>query len=274
MVSVDAVITVIRDDDLLETAVESLLAQQAPGVDLVVRVGFDGPVEEHTRAWKQDDRVVIHRFPVNRGVGGALRAVIDFSSADYVARLDSDDVALPGRIAKQVKVLQLNPDIVLLGTAVTLINEEGEEIGEPTPRGDGDVIDVTDGLWKKNMITHSSIMMPRSAYERAGGYDPHLRKYEDYDLFLKLALLGRAAVLDEPLVQYRLHQGQITRTFKLRGLPVQGIARRQRRLAKARHVPLYLRVVWTMAWLVAQYVSVMGLRKWNYQRITAKQPSR
>ncbi|MGO1592424.1 MAG: glycosyltransferase [Ancrocorticia sp.] len=266
MISIDAVITVIRDDVLLEKAVESLLAQHTPGIDFQILVGFDGPVEESPRAWKADDRVVIHRFPVNQGVGGALRSVIALSTADYVARLDSDDIALPGRIRKQVRVLENNPDIAVLGTSAMLINQDGEVMGELGARGDGGVIDVKDGLWRKNPITHSSIMMSRAAYERAGGYDASLRKYEDYDLFLRLALVGRVAVLDEPLVQYRLHEGQITRSFKLRGLGALGIARRQRSVAKVYEVPAHQRVAWTSAWLAAQYLSVLGLRRWNYQR--------
>jgi GT2 family glycosyltransferase len=64
--------------------------------------------------------------------------------------------------------------------------------------------DVFDELMQNNFITHSSILMRREAFVRAGGYDEGLRTTCDWDLWLRMSALGMRFVgTPEPLTHYR-----------------------------------------------------------------------
>lgn len=140
------------------------------------------------------------------------------------ARLDSDDLALPGRLAAQRAYLEENPDVVLVGTMADRIDSRGTVLG-PFATRPGDRIRAR--LLDSNPLIHSSVMFRRSAYESAGGYDPKLRHMEDYDLWLRMARFGEATVLPDVLVAYRIHDRQITKNVAILGAPLAAATRWQ-----------------------------------------------
>jgi hypothetical protein len=65
------------------------------------------------------------------------------------------------------------------------------------------------------VIRTPSVLAVRELVARAGGFDETIRSGEDYDLWLRLALLSDVALLDEPLVQVRRHEANYTRNWEI-----------------------------------------------------------
>lgn len=140
-------------------------------------------------------------FPAVLNVG------VRSGTAKYIARLDQDDIPLPDRLSRQFNFLEENPDVAVVATPVTVIDSTGQFLGTsfrvPTD-------DIKGRLMIKNCIAHPSIMMRRTSFTCVGGYEEAAVNGEDYELWLRIASAGKIACLDEPLLKYRRHGGQMS----------------------------------------------------------------
>ena len=193
----------------LRQALESILTQTNASFELVVI--DDGSTDGSTRILGEvagrDSRV----RPVNQANGGivaALNAGLGLVRGEYIARMDGDDIAMPQRLERQTAYMAEHAECVAVGSQVIFIDPDGDEIG---PKQDlvqtHEQIDAAlmAGQWP---IVHPSVMMRTDAIRSLGGYR-EFRTWEDHDLFLRLAEMGRLVNLPEPLLRYRLHLGSI-----------------------------------------------------------------
>jgi hypothetical protein len=122
--------------------------------------------------------------------------------------MDADDLALPQRLARQVAYLQEHPRVVVLGTRVLVLRGEqptGLILGGPcAPPA------VAACLRHDNCLIHPTVMMRREVFVAVGGYRPLFTDAEDLDLWLRIVERHELANLPEPLLHYRLHEGQVS----------------------------------------------------------------
>ncbi|KZL15752.1 putative glycosyltransferase EpsE [Pseudovibrio axinellae] len=159
----------------------------------------------------------IRRFPKGRlqvlsGLGNGISAALNTGLASIksplVARLDADDLAEPLRLERQIRMMDRNPDWLLCGTEVSVIDVDGQVIDHmECPRTS---VETRKRLYEKCCLYHPTIMFRRDQVERVGGYRSHFDGAEDYDLYLRLLEHGKIGALNERLVRYRLHPGQVT----------------------------------------------------------------
>jgi glycosyltransferase involved in cell wall biosynthesis len=144
----------------------------------------------------------------SEGIAAALNAGIADARAACIARMDADDVSEPDRLARQLAILDARPDVVLVGTAATLVDEHGRTVGRVGPPVDHDVI--VEELRTRNALVHGSVAFRRAAWEAAGGYDQAAGLVEDYDLWCRLLAHGRVAGVAEPLYRLRVHADSVS----------------------------------------------------------------
>jgi glycosyltransferase involved in cell wall biosynthesis len=144
----------------------------------------------------------------NLGLGPALDAGLAASEHDIIARMDSDDIAMPHRFAVQIPLVEAGADIVgagLLefGASVT------EIVGRRTPPTDP--ADIVRYSRIHDPFNHPTVVYRRRAVLAAGGYGD-LPLMEDYYLFARMIANGaRPANIPEPLVYYRVGAGAYQR---------------------------------------------------------------
>lgn len=198
----------VRDGErYIGEALDSVLAEDKPSLELIV-VDDDSndSTPEILREYQQVDPRVVVRQKTHTSVPDALNLGFEVARAPLFARLDADDLNLPGRLRAQYEFMVANPEVVLLGGQVLMIDGEGADFGLANyPLEDGE---LRTALLTGNPFVHSAVMMRRSAFEGAGGYRPGLAPAEDLDLWLRMAEEGKLANLDRPLVKYRIHGGQ------------------------------------------------------------------
>jgi glycosyltransferase involved in cell wall biosynthesis len=188
-------------------AVQSALDQTV--ADLEVIVIDDGSTDETATllAAIKDPRLRVEHQPP-RGLTPSLNRALALARAPLVARLDADDVALPGRLARQRAFLDAHPEVGLLGTAAREVDVSGREVGLVTPPEDDAAI--RRALIRRNPLVHSTVMMRRTLLERLGGYDEALPVAQDYDLWMRMSRITRLANLPAPLVARRLLPGRVS----------------------------------------------------------------
>lgn len=138
---------------------------------------------------------------VARNVGAAA------SSGEFLVFLDDDDMWDPERLARQVQSLLTSAGAPLSYCKMHSIDEAGKTIFPATQIAVGTRRDVLRG---EAGILLPNVMVRRHSFERIGGFHPALRHAEDLDLILRLAAEGTFAFVDEDLVAYRAHGGNLT----------------------------------------------------------------
>lgn len=137
------------------------------------------------------------------------RGLLD-CSAEFIARLDSDDIPLPGRFRSQIESLRANPTCALVVSPAILIDSAGRVLGRrdlPKSRGA-----LRKTLAWKNPIIHPAVMFRKAAIDAAGGYLPCAVNVEDYELWLRLLADHELCIDSAPAIQYRMHVNQISAT--------------------------------------------------------------
>jgi glycosyltransferase involved in cell wall biosynthesis len=225
-VDVSVVIPTNKIDHWLQLAIESVLSQE--GVDLELVLLFDGIDTPDPSLWSSDPRVRVLRNEVSQGVGHALRTACAQARGRYIARLDADDVALPGRFATQKAYLDEHPGTVAVTGGARWIDEDGAVVGR---FGHAPGEDARERLLRQNVLVQSAIMFRADTYRAVGGYSP-MRQMEDYDLWLRLAALGSMTILAQDVVEYRVHPQQTSRGVHPRADYVRTVMRERGRLAQ------------------------------------------
>lgn len=253
---VGVVIPTHRFDSWLDEAVSSVLASQ--GVEFQLIVVVNGVSKVSNRPWMTDERVHLLHFEEALGPAGAMLPALENLKTPFVVRLDADDRLTADRLLRQFQYFEGHPQSVLVGTAVRRIDGAGESAGNiKMPVGD----DVRKHLLLSNTVVHSSWMFRRDVYEEVGGYDPELAQMEDYDLLLRLAVVGEIAVLPEVLTEYRIHGSQISSGAKPVGIHIQRILDGRRALGRALGVSRF--GIWwrNLIWQVAQFTRFFGITR-------------
>lgn len=215
---VSVVLPCFDAERFLPEALDSLLGQTHEELEILAlddgsTDGTPAILESYAR---RDARVRFLRDAVNRGLIATLNRGIAAAHADYVARMDSDDVAGPQRIARQLAVLEHRPEIDVVGTGIELIDEGGRPL--PTPR----VVRSRTPAGARFMslfgppVEHPTVLArTRVMREYPYGEGDASLHTEDYELWSRMTAAGIGfANVDEPLVCVRARAAGVSRQFE------------------------------------------------------------
>lgn len=207
---VSVVMPVYNTAAYLKEAVESILGQTFQDFELVaVNDGAtDGSGEILDGYAKRDGRVrVIHQE--NTGISGARNAGTRNASGRYIAVMDSDDIAMPSRLAEQVEFMEGHPEVGVLATRCSFFGDGGEFIGPPSP---GDPERIKCKMLFTATISHTSTMMRREPIVKHGlYYRTDFATTEDFEVYTRFLEHHRIAALPEVLLKIRTHAASTTR---------------------------------------------------------------
>lgn len=256
--NITVLVPTLEFDRFTKDAVDSVLADRSGG-RVEVSLVLDGP-QSTIPDWVRRAEIKLQFTGHRSGAASSLNLARLVAQSPIIARLDADDLSYPGRFGAQI--YELEHGAVVVGTGAALVDEQSVEIGViPTRRGD-----PRQALLHNNPFVHSSIMMKAEYFDKVGGYDASCIRMQDYDLLLRLALLGRMTILQERFVGYRLHQGQSSRVMK--GFPrlMRRISAGRSALAAELAVPAAKQFARNSFFVASQAARYAGLRKPGYYR--------
>ena len=186
-------------------AIESILEQNYPHFELLIL--NDGSSDRTQQIIDQfdDGRIIKIHLSENKGLANARNQLIASAKGDYIAFLDADDIAVPGRLQLQVSFLELRKADICGGAHYSLYENSGKIKASKQRYSDPDI---------RALITVSSplcnpAVMARAEVFKSHPYSPGKNYAEDYSLWAELALAGyRFANLRETLITYRIHAKQ------------------------------------------------------------------
>ena len=193
----------------MREAIESVLAQTYTEFEFLII--DDASTDESVSVIEsyKDERIRLVKNESNIGQVRTLNKGLRLARGAYIARLDQDDSSLPIRLEKQVKVLETQPEVAVVGTWLHEIDQRGN----PTDLWRGQINDLPEFLFAilrdRLFVYHPSVMFRRELVLELQGYDEEFKYCEDQDLWRRIALAGyEARVIREPLTRYRIHAGQ------------------------------------------------------------------
>lgn len=202
-------------ESYLKRAIESILHQTFSNFEFIIV--NDGSAEKKCgkileEYAKKDSRIVLIKNEKNLGLTKSLNKGISVAKGEYIARIDSDDIADIYRLEKQLKFMENNQTCVLCGSWSYIINKNANIIGEK--KFFTDYKKIKKNLLYFNFFTHSSLFFRKNIIEKLGGYNEKIKKAQDYDLILKISAKYQVENIPEFLCFNRSHCGSITSETK------------------------------------------------------------
>ena len=179
----------------------------------------DGISENQLNKLKNLDFDFEIKFVKNDGTGlvSALNTGLGIASNELVARLDSDDMVHKNRFELQYECLSNSPDIIVVGSQVTIIDTNNKIVGKSNYPNR--FLNSNLRFNSHCLIAHPSVMYRKSIIEKVGGYREIARigkvsLCEDFDLWKRLAGYGKLFNLSSELTFYRKHSDQLSERFR------------------------------------------------------------
>lgn len=194
---------VYNDEKFVVEAINSILPQLTDGMELLILddCSTDRTSEIINDFQSQYSNIRIIRNEKNQGLGYSLSLGVKQAKGKYIIRIDSDDVCLPDRFTKQIRFLEENPDIDILGGGAIEIDENGNKgLTRQMPLSHEQIVE---SIWACPFI-HPTVAFRRSSVLLAGNYNPKITRPVDYDLWFRcLKSELKFANLSDPLIYYR-----------------------------------------------------------------------
>jgi glycosyltransferase involved in cell wall biosynthesis len=196
----------------LEQCLDSLANQTLPADEIVIVKDGMLPreLEETLLLWQGKLPLKIVGYSENKGLAYALNYGLKYCSNELIARMDSDDICLPDRFEKQIRIFENNQDLVLLSGYISEFNDMPNDILSirRVPIGYEKIVK---SLKKRNAFNHMTIMFKKSAILSVDGYQ-NVDGFEDHDLWIRLVQAGlKVNNIPEILVYVRIGNNMIGR---------------------------------------------------------------
>jgi glycosyltransferase involved in cell wall biosynthesis len=199
----------------LVEALDSILSQSYRNLEVLL---IDDGSKDQTKHIildyaQRDSRIKPVFNESNMGLIRTLNKGLDFSSGEYVARMDADDVSLPNRIETLVNVLEGDKSLDLASAGCYSLSESGRKMSRVYPKA------CTPMGLKFVCFFSTPVLHPCVVFRRSlmidDRFDEEYLHSEDYEIFSRLLLKGKRFVnIDEPLYMLRKNFQSVSHKFE------------------------------------------------------------
>lgn len=207
---VSVILPTYNREATLGAAIQSVLDQSFRSFELIIVDDASSDATEQLVGSIDDARISYLRHQNNSGGSAARNSGLKAAKGELLAFQDSDDRWLPEKLERQVAQLDANPEIGLVWCPYTRSEPNGGSTLHPArsmqcPRGE-----AHSALLEKNFIGTPTIVARRACYERCGGFDEALPRFQDWDWVVRVAEQFSIDHIDEPLVEAGWAENNIT----------------------------------------------------------------
>ena len=223
---VSIIVPVYNHQKYVSECLTSILEQDYPCIELIVI--NDGSTDESDTIIREYHDSHSKQFTYiskkNEGLIRTLNIGLDRSNGEYFCELASDDILLPGSIRKRVEFLGAHPDVGAVFADNYLIKDgikTTDKFYGGYKSGTGfrsRIHGVTDLLKKKARYHIPTGMFRTEVLKGLGGFDEDFRDFEDISIRYRLPLYTNIEFMDEPVMYYRIHTGNVSKTNSLTAL--------------------------------------------------------
>lgn len=217
MIDTAIIISVSAGDNLVhfKQAIKSCLEQDHPCLILLARDGaVPAEVDIYLSELSDNSQMMVFMFDDKQGLACRLNFLIDealkLSEVQFIARMDADDISRLDRVSCQIRFLDENPEVSIVGSAVDEIDSDSRFIKYcPVLTGNTEIMR---SLPRRNPMKHPTVLFRKEIFKNGFRYDRGKIKAQDYYLWSDLVGANYIfANLSEPLVAYRVNDDFLSR---------------------------------------------------------------
>jgi glycosyltransferase involved in cell wall biosynthesis len=212
--TVSILMSVHNGEKYLEQTLQSITSQTY--TDFEVIIINDCSTDQTSNIlgkYKDNEKFKIINNESCLGLTKSLNIGISKARGKYIARLDADDIALPERLSIQKQFLDDNKDIVCIGSASIIIDENGNKTGFKKVVSNIDTLKFR--MILANQISHPSAFFRTEIIKKIGGYNENYKYAQDFNLWSRLLKAGyKISNIEKPLILYRVHNKSISQGSK------------------------------------------------------------
>jgi glycosyltransferase involved in cell wall biosynthesis len=201
---VSMVIPVHNGRDYIANAIQSVLVQDYPTVEVIVV--DDGSTDGTADIVRSLGGKLTFLQQRNGGQSAALNNGWAHASGSVLGYLSADDLLRPGAIRRVSETLSNTPKAVLAYPDFALIDSASRTTGTVVTQGYSD----EQLVGQLHCLPGPGALFYRETYERAGRWDPAFHQVPDLDFFLRMALHGPFVRVPHVLADFRIHEGSAT----------------------------------------------------------------
>jgi glycosyltransferase involved in cell wall biosynthesis len=216
---VSVIITTYNRQDLLRETIASILGQTFSNFELIIIDNFsEYDFEKFIHSF--NDIRIIGKQNNNNGLIGVNRNLgISLAKAEFISFCDDDDIWEPHKLEHQLKIMETHPKVDMCCTASLFINNPVQKSGLRkmishfnTLFLSLNIVPAKYILLMMSFITHSSVMYRKKTSVGVGpiSENPAINTILDFDYYFRMSLSHKVFFLNKKLVQYRLHDNQIS----------------------------------------------------------------
>jgi len=205
---VSVVMSVYNGEKHLREAIDSILNQTFTDFEfIIINDGSTDRTKEILESYFDPRIRLFHQK--NIGLTKSLNRGLEIVRGEYIARQDADDISEQERLYHEVKLLDNNSEVGLVGTYASFIDRNGKQMSVwKTPENHGD---IKSGLMKENCFCHGSVMFRKNCIDTVGYYREYFKYTQDYDLWLRISELYKVANINKVLYKFRRDSNTISR---------------------------------------------------------------
>ena len=255
MPKISVIIPTYNREDFISETIQSVLDQTYKDFEIIV---VDDGSKDNTKSFLEKFGSKIKLIEQKNQERAASRNNgVKASCGEYLAFVDSDDVWISNKLEKQLEILENNKETILTYGKSFRINQASKPLKVAQRQLAGYSGNVFEKLLFRNFIVSATPMVRREYFERTSGFETKYVPYEDWELWVRLSLLGKFFFVNKPLAYYRIHPEQSLKTttaqkieevttllledsFRLKSIP-ENIKRKSLGLANLRFCYWYLR---------------------------------
>ena len=217
---IDVILPAYNGAQVIRAALDSAMRQDVPLRIIVVDDGSSDDSAAIARSYGARVTVITQ---ANQGVSGARNTGLAAAQAPYIALLDQDDIWQPGKLARQLDLIETHPDVGLVFTDMRLLKRDGTIVEDGflrttppyaaldrQPLGNHAFLlpeSLGQAVVRFNFISPSTTLIRRQAIQQIGGFDPAFRLCDDADCWMRLLRHVRGISIEECLVLSLVWEG-------------------------------------------------------------------
>lgn len=202
---ISVIMSVYNEEQYVEKSIRSILNQTEQDFEVIIFDDCSTDATPDLIERIQDDRIRLYRNTENCGLTRNLNQGLKLAEGKYIARMDGDDFSLPARFEKQVKYLEENPGVMLIGCwtqnfGASFLHAKLRENSQ----------ELKARMLVRPVFAHPGFMMRKELIEKGYFYDEAFRTAQDYDFASRVAEKFEIGMVQEVLLFYRVHDKQIS----------------------------------------------------------------
>lgn len=218
-------IPVYNSERYLKDTLESILNQSYEPIEIILsdNASTDNSWELILELKKKDSRIKIFRNPENIGYAANCNKMIQSSSGELIAIYHADDIYHKDIVKESVDVLRKKKELSGIFTLYERIDEYNNALydtiypirkkGELTLVSLEEFIDCVLIKGGSPFCCPTSVIR-REVYQKINGYNENLKYIDDQDMWARILLRGCLAIINKPLISYRIHNNQTSSIYK------------------------------------------------------------